>query len=76
MAEYPLLFIKDPRPEPVNLVICSDLILIVDEETKKLTKVVKLDENFFARREEDNKIFRNMITIHSDGFMTFTSGSE
>ena len=28
------------------------------------------------RREEDNKIYRNMITIHSDGFTTFTTGSD
>ena len=50
MAEYSLLLIKDPKPEPVYLVICSDLILIVDEETQKLQKVIKVDENFFARR--------------------------
>jgi hypothetical protein len=48
----------------------------VDEETLRPVKFIKVTENFFARREEDNKIYRNMITIHSDGFMTFTSGSE
>lgn len=39
-------------------------------------KRIPVDKNFFARREEDNKIYKNMVTIHSDGFMTFTSGSE
>ncbi len=39
-------------------------------------KKILVDKNFFARREEDNKIYRNMITIHSDGLMTFTVGSE
>jgi hypothetical protein len=28
-----------------------------------------------VRREEDNKIYRNMVTIHFDGFTTFTTGS-
>ena len=58
------------------LIICSDLLLIVDEETKKISKLVKITEHFFARRQEDNKVYRNMITIHSDGFMTFTAGTD
>ena len=58
------------------LIICSDLLLIVDEETKKISKIVKITEHFFARRQEDNKVYRNMITIHSDGFMTFTAGTD
>lgn len=39
-------------------------------------KRIEVDKNFFARREEDNKIYKNMVTIHSDGFMTFTVGSD
>ena len=39
-------------------------------------KIVKVNEHFFARREEDNKVYRNMITIHDDGFTTFTAGSD
>lgn len=35
-----------------------------------------VNEEFFARREEDNKIYRNMVTIHSDGFLTFTVGND
>lgn len=39
-------------------------------------KRIPVDKNFFARREDDNKTYKNMVTIHSDGFMTFTAGSE
>jgi hypothetical protein len=76
IAEYSLTLIKEPRPEQVNLIICNDMLLLVEEESKKLMKKIMVDKNFFTRREEDNKIYRNMITIHSDGFMTFTVGLE
>lgn len=52
------------------------MILIVDGLTHKPLKRLTVDENFFARMEEDNKIYKNMITIHSHGFITFTAGSE
>jgi adenylate kinase len=68
--------IKEPKPEQVILYIFNDLILIVEEQTRKIFKRVVVDESFFPRREEDNKIYRNMVTIHSDGFMTFTAGPE
>jgi hypothetical protein len=76
LKEYSLTLIKEPKPEQVVLYIFSDLILIVDEQTRKIIKRVVVDESFFPRREEDNKIYRNMVTIHSDGFITFTAGAE
>ena len=39
-------------------------------------KRIPINEQFFAKREEDNKIYRNMITIHSEGFITFTAGVD
>jgi hypothetical protein len=58
------------------LFVLSDLLLVVEEPSRKLIKTVPVNEDFFARREEDNKIYRNMVTVHSDGFMTFTFGSD
>lgn len=51
-------------------------MLIVEESTRKLQRRIPVTDDFFVRREEDNKIYRNMITIHSDGFTTFTTGSD
>lgn len=28
------------------------------------------------RREEDNKTYRNMVKIHSNGFTTFSAGNQ
>jgi len=52
------------------------MLLVVEEKTHKVSKRITVDSQFFTRREEDNKIYRNMVTIHSDGFMTFTTGPE
>jgi hypothetical protein len=76
LAEYPLSLIREPNPQQVTLVILSDLLLVVEEPSRKLLKSVPVNEEFFARREEDNKNYRNMVTIHSDGFLTFTAGSD
>jgi hypothetical protein len=29
-----------------------------------------------VRREEDSKIYKNIIKVHSDGFVTFSAGPE
>ncbi len=47
--------------------------MVIDEYRKKL-KVIKVDDKFYVRREEDSKIYRNMIKVHSEGFTTFTTG--
>jgi hypothetical protein len=56
--------------------VFSDLLLVVEEQSRKVLRRVVVDDSFFPRREEDNKIYRNMITIHSEGFTTFTAGPE
>jgi hypothetical protein len=76
LADYAVSLIREPNPHPVTLVVLTDLLLVVEEPSRRLLKSVPVDESFFARREEDNKIFRNMVTVHSDGFMTFTFGSD
>jgi hypothetical protein len=76
LNEYTLTLIREPRPELVSLVVFNDLLLVVDEATRKLQRRILVNDDFFVRREEDNKIYRNMITIHSDGFTTFTTGSD
>jgi hypothetical protein len=75
LNEYSLTLIKEPRPEQISLVVFNDLLLIVEEATRKLLRRIQVTEEFFVRREEDNKIYRNMVTIHFDGFTTFTTGS-
>jgi hypothetical protein len=50
------------------------MIIMVEQNTRKKLRIIPINEDFFARSEEDNKIFKNMVTIHSDGLMTFTAG--
>ena len=49
---------------------------MVIDDSRKIIKWIQIDQNFYVRREEDSKIYRNIIKIHSDGFMTFSAGSE
>lgn len=51
-------------------------MLVVEEPSRKLLRRIPVGEEFFVRREEDSKIYRNMVTVHADGFTTFTTGSE
>lgn len=76
LNEFSLSVIREPYPQPVTLLVLSDLLLVIEEPSRKLLKSIPVNEDFFARREEDNKIYRNMVTVHSDGFMTFTFGSD
>lgn len=61
---------------PIVLICFTDFVLIIEELTRKIFKWISIDDKFFPRREEDNKTYRNIITIHSDGFLTFTAGNE
>lgn len=62
--------------EPVFLFAFTDLVLIIDESRKVLYRI-DIDSNFYARREEDNKTYRNIIKIYSkqNGFLTFSAGN-
>lgn len=39
-------------------------------------KQINIDNNFYVRREEDNKTYRNIVKIHSDkiGFIMISAG--
>jgi hypothetical protein len=53
------------------------VILIVDENTRKKLYYIKVDEKFYFRREEDSKVYRNMIKIHSkEGYVTVSTGND
>jgi len=57
--------------------IFSDLVIIIDE-SRRVLHWLNIDSNFYARREEDNKTYRNIVKIYSSecGFLTFSAGSE
>lgn len=75
MEEFSLFFVRDEKLEPVTVYVFSDFVMVIDEH-RKILRWVNIDENFYVRREEDNKIYRNIIKIHSEGFLTFSAGSE
>ena len=75
MEEFSLFFVRDEKLEPVIVFVFSDFVMVIDEH-RKILKWVDIDANFYVRREEDNKIYRNIIKIHSEGFLTFSAGSE
>ncbi len=59
------------------LFVFTYLILIVDENTRKKLYYIKADKKFYVRREDDSKIYRNIIKIHSkEGYVTITTGKE
>jgi hypothetical protein len=60
------------------IVFCfTDLIIVAEESTRKKIRYILVDEKFYVRREDDNKIYKNVIKLHSvDGFMTLTTGNE
>lgn len=66
---------KDEKLEPVEVFLFNDFLMVIDEN-RKIIKWIIINENFYVRREEDNKIYRNIIKVHSDGFLTFSAGSE
>ena len=50
--------------------------MVIDENTRKKLKRIPIDETFYARRQQDNKTYRNIIKVHADGFTTFSAGNE
>ena len=59
------------------LFVFTYLILIVDENTRKKLYYIKADKKFYVRREDDSKVYRNIIKIHSkEGYVTITTGKE
>lgn len=50
LSEFGLTLIREPRPEPVTLVVFSDLLLIVEEPSRKLLRRIPVTEEFFVRR--------------------------
>lgn len=49
---------------------------MVDEATRKIIKRININDKYYVRREEDSKVYRNVIKIHSDGFTNFSAGPE
>lgn len=63
--------------EPTFLFVFNDLLILIDEN-RRILKEIKIDNNFYVRREEDNKTYRNIVKIHSDsfGFLTLSAGNQ
>lgn len=76
MEEFQLFLVKEDQLTPVIVFVFNDSCMVIDSETRKVWKWIKIDEGFFVRREEDNKIYRNIIKVHSDGFITFSAGGD
>ena len=66
--------IRDDKLESILLYIFSDLLLVVDDNTRKILKRINVNDKYYARREEDSKVYRNVIKVHSDGFTNFSAG--
>jgi hypothetical protein len=48
------------------------------DENRKVLYWIDIDSNFYVRREEDNKTYRNIVKIYSkeNGFLMLSAGNE
>lgn len=51
MDEFNLFMIKEEKMEAVIVFVFNDLLMIVDAQTRKKLKQVKINETFYVRRE-------------------------
>jgi hypothetical protein len=58
----------------VLVLVFNDIVVVVNKQSREIIKWIKVNENFYVRREEDSKTYKNIIKIHSDGFITFSAG--
>lgn len=70
-----MYYIHEDRKQNVNIYIFNDCLIVVHNGYKKIIKWINIDQNFYVRREEDNKTYKNVVKIHSDGYITFSAGN-
>ena len=77
LNEFKVLLIYQEKFLSVILFAFTHLILIVEENTRKKLYYIEVDEKFYVRREEDSKVYKNIIKIHSkDGYVSVSTGND
>ena len=76
MNEFSCFIVKELKIIAAIVFCFTDLIIVAEELTRRKIRYIMVDEKFYVRREDDNKVYRNVIKLHSvEGFMSLTTGN-